>query len=179
MKLVSCISFIGAWLLFAGPVFQSAIELSEERIDLTEADDLRKHLHDLGKPARISVWWWLLPPVAYFKNRRESEQWRIAVLKTIPHHKREEFLSFQRKASGWMIVAMGALCIAIKETVDLVEKFEWPLWLLIPLLLIPFLLSVGFTVDQLQHQRNIEDGIRSTRKSRHMRRYHRRRHPRD
>ncbi|GAB3440487.1 hypothetical protein GCM10027517_15000 [Phycicoccus ginsengisoli] len=52
--------FIGAWLLFTGPVYQAKLELEAE-------DDASERLHALSEqvaaPPPVSPWWWLLPPV--------------------------------------------------------------------------------------------------------------------
>ena len=62
--------FVGAWLLVAGPLLQGAIELREEEIDREGFEALRGKV---DYPAPISRWWWLLPPVAYVKNRRRND----------------------------------------------------------------------------------------------------------
>jgi hypothetical protein len=54
--------FVGAWVLVAGPVYQGAIELGEVEVD---REAIRSQADATGRPARISPWWWPLPPVAY------------------------------------------------------------------------------------------------------------------
>ena len=55
------VGFIGAWLLFVGPVYQSALELREEE---DARVSMQKALESAPPPERVSPWWWLLPPVA-------------------------------------------------------------------------------------------------------------------
>ncbi|MGH7241467.1 MAG: hypothetical protein ACREGB_04175, partial [Candidatus Saccharimonadales bacterium] len=54
------LGFIGAWLLFAGPIYQAALELQDEDIEM---DRIRAAGRKVEKPADVSVWWWLLPPI--------------------------------------------------------------------------------------------------------------------
>lgn len=141
--------FVGAWLLFAGPVYQAALELREEGFDEDEQTALREQMSAMGRPEHINRWWWLLPPVAFYLNQRQSKQWRAKWAARLTPPQREKFRTFQQKAAGWLIVATGALFIAIKESGELVEHSEWPEWTLIPMLAVPFLMSVGFTVNRI------------------------------
>jgi hypothetical protein len=77
-------------------------------------------------PRRISAWWWLLPPVAYWKHRTEKERLRRVVLAALPADEVERMISFSNTARGWIVVAGGATLIGIKETWELVETLEWP-----------------------------------------------------
>ncbi|WP_345751102.1 hypothetical protein [Microbacterium rhizophilus] len=155
MDVFFLLGFIGAWLLFAGPVYQAAIELREEGFDQDDQEEMRGRVAALGRPPHISAWWWLLPPVAFVLNRRRTSEWRMAMLAQMAPTQRERFQSFQNKATGWLTVAMGALCIAAKETGELVHHFEWSAWTLIPLLVAPFLMAVGYTVSRISRERRM------------------------
>jgi hypothetical protein len=68
--LILCCGFVGAWLLFAGPLFQAVLELRSEEI---EFDRLRELGTTVPAPPAPSSWWWILPPVAWMKHRRRRE----------------------------------------------------------------------------------------------------------
>ena len=114
--------FLGAWLLFAGPLYQGAIELLEQ--DRMSADGRPT---DLPAPPPPSAWWWLLPPAMLTLRRRRSRAYRRAVLARLTPQQQAERAGFMDKAAGWFVVATGGTLIAIKETGELVEHHEWPL----------------------------------------------------
>ena len=58
--------FLGAWLLVAGPLLQGALELRDEEMDREGFERVKT---DMVYPEPISRWWWLLPPVAIYKNQ--------------------------------------------------------------------------------------------------------------
>ncbi len=73
--------FLGAWLLFAGPVFQASVELRAE----DEARGRMQQLADgLPPPPPVSNWWWLLPPVRLVLSSRRSNDYRETVLPPSP-----------------------------------------------------------------------------------------------
>jgi len=151
------IGALGAWLLFAGPVYQAAVELRELGFDEDEQQATRERLREVPRPERgYSAWWWLLPPVAYFLAVRDGRRQRQEVFKHIPAEHRGRFIVWQNKAAGWLIVGFGALCIAVKETAELVEEQEWPAWTLAPMLIVPFLAGVGYTVYRMGRTRELE-----------------------
>ncbi|MFT4201681.1 hypothetical protein [Gordonia sp. (in: high G+C Gram-positive bacteria)] len=155
--------FLGGWLLFAGPVYQAAIELRDPGLTREEADEMRGRMGSAAPlPQPVSRWWWLLPPVAYVLSMRRRRQWRTAALAAITVDDWRLFQSFKNKATGWLIVASGALCIAVKETGALVEHNDWRTWTVIPLLVVPFALSVGYTVTSLGREHRMEALVAST-----------------
>lgn len=94
-------SFVGSWLLVAGPLFQGSVELHRIELDLA---------HD---PSRMpSKSWWLLPPVMYVITRR-----RLAADSSIGERAR----LFRASGTGWFIVALGASLLAARETWELVR----------------------------------------------------------
>ncbi|CAN5331355.1 hypothetical protein BH09ACT1_BH09ACT1_27900 [soil metagenome] len=132
---------LGAWLLVAGPIYQAVIELKEEAFDREGFEDATSAI---PRPDRLSAWWWLLPPVAYFKQRARSNEYRRAVMDLLAPEQREQMFNFMNKASGWLLVALGAFLIAFKETWELCELFHLPLWTFIVLVAVAALLSVGY-----------------------------------
>ncbi len=144
------IGFVGAWLLFAGPVYQAAVELREQGFSRDEGSAFRLLVEQAPPPPRLNPLWWLLPPVAYFVNQARRRRWQQEVLHLLDPDGRERFLTFQNKAAGWLTVGMGAFAIAVKETAELIHESGWSWWLLIPMLLVPFLLSVGYTASRMR-----------------------------
>jgi len=43
--------------------------------------------------------------------------------------RRAQFISFRNKANGWFTVAGGAALLAAGETWQLVDHYDWPVWL--------------------------------------------------
>ncbi len=151
--------FVGAWLLFAGPVYQAALELREQGFDPEEGDAFRERIESLPKPPRLNAWWWLLPPVAYVMNQRRTQHWRDEAFKLLDADALERFIAFQNKAVGWLVVGAGALAIAIKESAELISESDWSWWWLIPMLVVPFLLSVGFTASRMRREGDLKSQV--------------------
>ena len=59
------------------------------------------------------------------------------------------------KATGWFIVAAGALLLATKETWELVEQFEWPVWLFWVLVVVVFILCVANAAARMNNSNKI------------------------
>ena len=97
--------FLGAWLLFAGPVFQASVELRAE----DEASERMHHLSDgLPPPPRVSNWWWLLPPVRLVLSSRRSKDYRESVLAALSTEDLQLITRYLNIARGWMLVGLGA-----------------------------------------------------------------------
>ena len=138
--------FLGAWLLVGGPIFQAAIELRDETID---RDEFAATMNSVPPAPRTSPWWWLLPPVAYVLNRRRSKTVQDAVLTAMTPKQRSQFVGFQNKARGWFAVAAGAFFIALKETGELVELYELPVWVFWVGIVVLSIAAVASTIAQL------------------------------
>ena len=138
--------FVGAWLLVAGPLFQASIELREEAID---RDAFAATMASVPPAPHTSGWWWLLPPVAYVLRRRRSKAAHDAVLLAMSPTQRAQFVGFQNKARGWFAVAAGAFFIALKETGELVELYELPVWVFWVGIVVLSIAAVASTVAQL------------------------------
>jgi len=111
---------VGAWLLFAGPLLQAAFELRGE----TDHQRAVERRPDRG--GSVSAWWWLLPPVAIWRHRRLRQQFRKRALAQMSEDELRQALSFSNMATAWLLVAGGALLIALKETWEAGEAFAVP-----------------------------------------------------
>lgn len=139
-------AFIGGWLLFAGPVYQAALELEEQGI---AHEDIESAAKSVPEPPRISPWWWLIPPVGYWLSRGRSEQYRQAVVAALSDEQMKLFLDFVNKATGWLLVAGGALLIATKETWGLVSEYEGPVWVFWVVAIVMATLAASFTAARM------------------------------
>jgi hypothetical protein len=120
---IAICGFLGAWLLFAGPVYQAALELREEALDEAAFESATA---SVARPPRISRWWWLLPPVAWAKERDRARRHRAALMAALNPEQREQTVHFLDKANGWMIVASGALLLGVKETWSFTDLLRLP-----------------------------------------------------
>ncbi|RYU13431.1 hypothetical protein [Nocardioides iriomotensis] len=148
-ELILWCSFLGAWLLVAGPVYQAVLELQEEEL---EFDRVRGLASAVPAPPPLSRWWWLVPPARLLLSRRRQDVHRRAVVDALSDADHEVLVSYIGKARGWLIVGAGAFLIACKETWELVEGHHWPeawWWVLVPLMA---LLSVAWTVGNAVRQ---------------------------
>ena len=145
-ELVLWSGFFGAWLLVAGPLYQAALELAGENISREDFASVRPAEPSRPKP---SGWWWLIPPVGFWKQRRYAEGERQAMMAAMPQDVMANWLSFMNKATAWFYVASGAFLIAIKETYELVEGHEWPTWVFWALIVVMAGLATGNTAVRL------------------------------
>ena len=156
--------FVGGWLLVAGPVFQASVELREEEIDRAVIAEAASHA---GPPRRVSAWWWLLPPVAYLLIQRAQREFKEAAFTHLSEEQRTQFVSFMRKARGWLIVASGAYLIAVKETWELTEGSEWQEWVFWLLIVVMPTACLLYTVNSVLRGREMAaGGVRSGRRER-------------
>jgi hypothetical protein len=139
--------FLGAWLLVAGPLFQAAVELDEQS---DRHPGLGRAARQVGQQPRLSPWWWLLPPVAYVKQYRRRRDYRRQVFDALTAEQVEGFVELTSVATGWSMVAAGALFISVKETYEVVELYEWPLGVFVVLLLVMLALCAGNTVVRIR-----------------------------
>jgi hypothetical protein len=122
---IAVCGFIGGWLLVAGPVWQAAIELREEEIDQEAIEAVKS---SIDKPEPISLWWWLLPPVAYVKQLGRRRRYNESFNAALAPEQLAQTVSFFNKANGWIVVALGGFLLATKETWELVADLHWPVW---------------------------------------------------
>jgi hypothetical protein len=126
-RVILWVTFAGAWLLVAGPLYQGSVELNE--LDVDREGIQGKAAAARTTQARPSAWWWLLPPVMYALHRRWYRALRQEMLAQLTQTQREQLTSFQSKSTGWFTVAAGATLLAVGETWQLVERYDWPVWL--------------------------------------------------
>jgi hypothetical protein len=142
--------FLGAWLLFAGPIFQASVELRAE----DEATERMERATDALPPPRpVSNWWWLLPPVRMILSSRRSQEYRETVLAALSPEDLDVIVRYINIARGWMLVGAGAFLIALKETWELVEHQEWPTWLYWVLIVFMAVLALGVIGGSAERER--------------------------
>jgi hypothetical protein len=130
--LIAWCAFLGAWLLVAGPLLQAALELREEDRQTEQIEAASTRIE--SDFPRVSPWWWLLPPVHYWLQRRRAKAFRDAVIRELTPEQLGGLFSFSNKATGWLYVAGGAALIGVKETWELTEAQHWPhavFWVLV------------------------------------------------
>jgi len=158
---------LGAWLLVAGPVYQAALELQEEAID---REAMSRVAAGVPQPPKLSSWWWLLPPVAYVKQRRAGDAYRRAVMAQLAPEQMEAMIAFMNKATGWLLVAIGALLIGVKETWELCELFHFSAAIFWVLIVLAIVICVGHTVARLRGTERVlkkdEDAAANIRRTR-------------
>jgi len=151
-ELILWAGFFGAWLLVAGPLHQARVELAEEEFERETFEPL---VDQLGSRPHVSAWWWLLPPLRLYVGHRVRDQWQRKVWLSLPDEQFEALSSFMAKARGWMLVGTGGLLIATKETYELVEGHEWPVWLVWVIVLGMTLLCVASTALQAAREAGV------------------------
>ena len=159
-RLIDWCAFLGAWLLFAGPVYQAETELDAEA---REASELRPTLASVPREGEPSKWWWLAPPVAYVRQRRWLASYRKALRAALTPEQTAQMVRFTEKALGWQLVAGGAGLIAVDETWLLVHGYGWPavvFWVLLAAMVIG---TVGFVAARAQRRYDLLELERSGR----------------
>ena len=124
--------FAGAWLLFVGPIYQAHLELE------AEAEAQARFQSALGvvqPPPPISGWWWLVPPVMLVLSSRRRNAYQRAVREAMSADDLAVVARYVAVFRGWLCVAAGAWLIFVKETSDLLGRYEiegpWMLGLLV------------------------------------------------
>jgi glyoxylate carboligase len=149
---ITICGFIGGWLLVAGPVWQAAIELREEQIDQEAIQAARSST----RPGpRVSKWWWLLPPVAYVKQVRQSKAARQAFHVALTPEQLEQTVNFLNKANGWLVVASGGFLLAVKETWEFIDLLHWPVWVFWALIVVMTILAISNAVRRVVNTHNV------------------------
>jgi hypothetical protein len=154
--LAAWVGFVGGWLLVAGPVYQALLELQDEEVDHERLESLSS---SIPKPDPVTRWWWLLPPVYYALQRRRSTAYRRAVFDAMGPAEVGQTIRYLDKAAGWLLVAAGAFLIGVKETWELVEHSDWPVWLFCVLIVASPLAGIAYAFYRLTHSRKIIETI--------------------
>jgi len=149
---IAVCGFVGGWLLVGGPVWQAALELREQEIDQDAIEAVKSNIEP---PAKVSGWWWFLPPVAYLLNARRQRRFRQDFNAALSPESREQTVSFLNKANGWLIVAIGGFLIAVKETWELVENLHWVQWVFWVLIVVMPVIAIANTVLRMRNTQRI------------------------
>ena len=88
-EVIAWVTFAGAWLLVAGPLYQGSVELGELDIDREGMEGIKASAAGTTQ-ARPSAWWWLLPPVMYVLHRRWARAFRQATFAQLTETQREQ-----------------------------------------------------------------------------------------
>jgi hypothetical protein len=142
--------FAGAWLLVAGPIFQAAIEFSEQDM---EGGEFAALAAKYTPPPRYSGWWWVLPPVGYVLHRRWSRRAHREMLQLATPEQRRMFAQLGNKATGWTMVASAGILLALNETWGVKRHYHWPalaFWLLAVAMTV---LSASYTAARMGRDR--------------------------
>jgi hypothetical protein len=117
--------FFGAWMLVAGPLDQAVREIEEQGFEHEMLDQAKAKVTE---PPQVSRWWLLCPPVWWFLKARRESIYRHQVGEAMADEDLLAFLTVQDVLNAWLYVAIGASLIAVKETWELHEAYEWPEW---------------------------------------------------
>ena len=79
-EVIAWVTFAGAWLLVAGPLYQGSVELDELDVDREGIEGIKASAVRTaqGRAVAWRWWWWLLPPVMYVLHRRWTTAFRQA-----------------------------------------------------------------------------------------------------
>lgn len=106
-------SFIGGWLLVLGAILQAALELRAHELARDRIEATASRLPPLP---RISPWWWLIPPVHVVLGRRRSQRFQRMYMEALSFEDYAALLAFVNKATGWLVVSLGAWTLATIQT---------------------------------------------------------------
>ncbi|NMD54423.1 MULTISPECIES: hypothetical protein [Tsukamurella] len=115
-------AYLGGWLLVAGPLLQSRLELERERSHLAE---VREAVRATAPPSRPSAVWWLFPPAALYLARQRQSAYVATLTTVLTPAQLANLARYFAVARAWMIVAAGAALIALKETFELAHHMHW------------------------------------------------------
>jgi hypothetical protein len=140
-------SFLGAWLLVAGSLYQATLELREQN---SLRDEIMQVIQKQPVPPPVSAWWWLLPPVRIALEQRRWQGRRVDMMGSFNPAQRKELVQYMNKTTGWLLVGVGGFLLAVKETWELTDHYDWPVWVPIVLVIAAVLLSLSFSAAWLQ-----------------------------
>jgi hypothetical protein len=145
-------TFFGSWLLFAGAIFQSALELREQDIERDRIHEIKK---EISIPRNVSSWWWLLPPVKLILERVQTHKWRKEYFKILIPEDREALVNFTQKAKGWLFVAGGGILLALETTWRFTQLLDWDWWLRLITIVALIYISLFYTITQMKFAEKI------------------------
>jgi hypothetical protein len=118
--LVLLLGTIGAWLLFAGPIYQAALEM---RGHDDASERIRGAVSSVVPPPPVSWWWWLIPPAKIGLEWRRATRHRRAHMDALSVEDFESLLGFIHKATGWTLVGTGGLFMAIAQSYTFAQQY--------------------------------------------------------
>jgi hypothetical protein len=148
-EVIAWCGFVGAWLLVMGPLNQAIREVQEEEF---ERDALAHAEDQIDVPPPISSWWLVVPPVWVVLRRRRDHVYKQRVRDAMSPEDLRAFAHLRDVASAWFLVAAGASLIAVKETWELVETYQWGRWSFWALL--AGMLAIGVAVAVIRIRRS-------------------------
>jgi hypothetical protein len=143
--------FLGAWLLVAGSLDQAVREVEENDF---ERDAITEAASRVEGPAPVSAWWVLLPPVWYVLRGRRQSEYRHRVAEEMDDKDLQDFLTFRDVVNAWAFVAAGAALIAVKETWELHEAYDWPEWVFFAVVVVMLFVCATSTKSRMLRRRN-------------------------
>jgi hypothetical protein len=145
--LIAWCGFVGGWLLVFGPLNQAIRELEEEEF---ERDSITRAERKIDVPPRVSPWWLTVAPVYFILQRRRDRIYKQRVREAMSPEDLQAFAHLREVAGAWFLVAAGASLIAVKETWELIEAYEWEKWSFWALLAIMLALALGLIVVRIR-----------------------------
>jgi hypothetical protein len=144
--------FLGAWLLVAGPLDQAVREIEETGFEHEALEEAKGRVEE---PAPVSRWWLVLPPIWWLLIGRRDSIYRHQIGEAMDDEALLAFLTVKDILNAWLYVAIGASLIAVKETWELHESYEWPAWVfwLGVVGMVAFCLSITIGRTRRRHHR--------------------------
>jgi hypothetical protein len=133
--------------LVLGPLNQAIREVQEEEF---ERDALARAEREIEASSPVSPWWLVVPPVYVVLRRRRDRVYKQRVRDAMSPEDVRAFAHLRDVASAWFLVAAGASLIAVKETWELVETYEWGEWTFWALLASMLLLGAAMTATRIR-----------------------------
>ena len=146
-------AFFGAWMLVAGPIYQATLELRDEDIEM---ERLRTMLSSFKDPPKVSMWWWVLPPVYLYLRHRRTEAFRDEWMASLAEKDYTSLKHYFDKASGWMVVGAGGALLAVSTTWALCAEMDWNVVVFAALVVVMAALAVGYTIEWLRRSRKVD-----------------------
>ncbi|MCP0887556.1 hypothetical protein LB941_09455 [Ligilactobacillus sp. WILCCON 0076] len=121
--MIKIMGVVGAWLVFAASYHQGLMELLERRSSLrtTLSDNRESDNGNIHSPnVYISKFLWLVPSVKIYWEKKRLRN--FSTYNKLTENELGEILRVLDIANSWFYVSFGGLCIAIRDTFDLVEE---------------------------------------------------------
>jgi hypothetical protein len=93
-----------------------------------ERDAIARAEREIEVPSPVAVWWLIVPPAYVILRRRRDQVYKRRIRNAMSPEDLRAFAHLRDVAGAWFLVAAGASLIAVKETWELVETYEWGEW---------------------------------------------------